>query len=229
MGPAAPWAVHLRKDSRIPLENEAARRYLRGGNLPQALLTGGPGPALVAADIALSHDELKAAAETAAGRLSESGVTREMVVVLFADSSASWIVSYLGLQLLGATVVGMNPGYKEAEAAQILTDSGASMALLDAARQPLIDWLRSRLPALKTTARIEEMSYPPPQPSPARGEGDFGQRAPARGEGDFGQRAPTRGEGEGLQPEDPALILYTSATPCRSSMGTAWASPCMAP
>jgi uncharacterized protein YoaH (UPF0181 family) len=157
-GSRPPWAVHLRPGSSIPLEDEAARRYLRRGSLPEALLAGGPRPALIAGDLTLSHEELKAAAEEAAGRLTASGVTRGMAVAMFAENSADWIVAYLGLQLLGATVVGMNPAFKEAEAEQILSDSGASIALVDGARQRLLDALRSRLPALRGTAFTLEIA-----------------------------------------------------------------------
>ncbi|HLB77890.1 MAG TPA: AMP-binding protein, partial [Candidatus Dormibacteraeota bacterium] len=117
------WAIHLSPGSPIPLEQEAARRYLRRGNLPRALLGGGSRPALVAGDIALSHDQLKTVAGAAATRLGQLGVTQGMSVALFAGNSAAWIFSYLGLQLLGTTVVGMNPAYKAGEAEQILSDS----------------------------------------------------------------------------------------------------------
>jgi malonyl-CoA/methylmalonyl-CoA synthetase len=183
------WAVHLQPGSQIPPEDEAARRYLRRGNLAEALLPGGGRPALVAGDIALSHDELRRAASGAATRLKEGAVTQGTHVALFAENSAAWIVSYLGLQLLGATVVGMNPAFKEAEAEQIMTDSEAGVALVDAGRQPLIDALRPRLPALRTTARVEEIGSI--APSPLAGEG--------------------RGGGS-LTPESPAILLYTSGT-----------------
>jgi len=180
------WAVHLRPGSPIPLEQEAARRYLRRGNLPGALLGGGSRPALVAGDIALSHHELRTVAGGAATRLEQLGVTQGMSVALFAGNSAAWIFSYLGLQLLCTTVVGMNPAYKAGEAEQILSDSGASMVLVDAAGQPLIAALRPRLKALRQTARVEEI-----------GRLELGGRDAATPE---------------LRPEDPALLLYTSGT-----------------
>src|SRR5207253_2400993 len=138
----------------------------------------------------------RAAASAAAGRLKEIGVTRETHVALFAENSGAWIVAYLGLQLLGATVVGMNPAFKAAEAEQILGDSEAAVALVDAGRQPLIDKLRPRLKALRQIAHVEEIgSVPSPlaarSPSPLVGAG-------------WG--------GGSLTPEDPALLLYTSGT-----------------
>src|SRR5256714_3966671 len=182
------WAVHLQPGSEIPLQDEAARRYLRRGSLPEALLRDGGRPALVVGDMALSHVELRRAAGESARRLKEIGVTQETHVALFAENSGAWIVAYLGLQLLGATVVGMNPAFKAAEAEQILGDSEAAVALVDAGRQPLIDKLRPRLKALHQTARVEEIGS---VPSPLVGAG-------------WG--------GGSLTPEDPALLLYTSGT-----------------
>src|SRR3989441_8323156 len=186
------WAIHLQPGSKIPLQEEAARRYLRRGYLAEALLSGGHRPALVAGDIALSHDELRAAASGAAVRLTEIGVRQGLHVALLAENSAAWIVSYLGLQLLGATVVGMNPAFKEAEAEQILTDSEAAVALVDAGCQSLIDALRPRLKALHHIARVKEIgSLETPHPDP-----------PPQGGRDIAT----------LQAEDPALLLYTSGT-----------------
>src|SRR5438093_10930985 len=182
------WAIHLQPGSQIPLQDEAARRYLRRGNVPEALLRGGHRPALIAGNITLSHDQLRAAASGAAARLKEVGVRQGLHVALFAENSAAWIVTYLGLQLLGATVVGMNPAFKEAEAEQILTDSEAAVALVDAGRQPLIDKLRPRLKALRRIGHVEEMgSVPSARVGAGRG-------------------------GASLTPDEPALRLYTSGT-----------------
>src|SRR2546423_1618225 len=100
------WAIHRQEGSQIPSDTEAARRYLRRGNLAEALFPGGPGPALIAGDVALTHDELRTAADGAARRLHQTGVRQGTHVALFAENSAAWIVSYLGLQRLGATLVG---------------------------------------------------------------------------------------------------------------------------
>src|SRR5438067_11387022 len=161
------WAIHRQDGSQIPPDTEGARRYLRRGNLAEALLRGGSGPALIAGDLALSHDELRAAAGQAASRLQDAGVTQGTHVAMFAENSGAWIVTYLGLQLLGATVVGMNPAFKAAEAEQIMSDSEAAVALVDAGRQPLIDALRPRLKARRQIARVEETA--PGTPSPLRG------------------------------------------------------------
>src|SRR3981081_2850114 len=89
------WTIHRQEGSQIPPDTEAARRYLRRGNVAEALLRGGAGPALVAGDRTLSHDELRAAASRAAERLQQAGVTRETHVAMFADNSGAWIMSYL--------------------------------------------------------------------------------------------------------------------------------------
>src|SRR5207302_8666565 len=128
--------------------------------------------------VALSHDELRAAASSAASRLEQGGVIQGTHVAMFAENSGAWIVSYLALQLLGATVVGMNPAFKAAEAEQILSDSEAAIVLVDAGRQPLVETLRPRLKALRTVARVDEIGSIPPSsipshaaPSPLVGEG----------------------------------------------------------
>src|SRR5438094_7857080 len=159
-----PWGVHLQPGSEIPLQDEAARRYLRRGSLPEALRRDGGRPAVVAGDMAPPCGERRRAAGESARRLKESGVTQETHVALFAENSGAWIVAYLGLQLLGATVVGMNPAFKAAEAEQILSDSEAAVALVDAGRQSLIDALRPRLKALHQTARVEEIGSVPSPP-----------------------------------------------------------------
>src|SRR5256886_14731786 len=198
------WAVHLQPGSEIPLQDEAARRYLRRGSLPEALLRDAGRPALVAGEMALSHDELRSAAGESARRLKEIGVTQETHVALFAENSGAWIVAYLGLHRRGATVVVMNPAFKAAEAEQILSDSEAAVVLVDAGRQSLIDALRPRLKALHQTARVEEIgSVPSPDASPS--PSPLVARSPS----------PLVGEGQGggaLTPEDPALLLYTSGT-----------------
>ena len=122
------WAIHRQPGSPIPLEDEAARRYLRRGNLREALLQGGDRPALVAGGLGFSHDQLRAAAAAAAKRLSDLGITSRMPVALFAENSAAWIVSYLGLQWIGATVVGMNPAFKETDAMPPTPDCLATRA-----------------------------------------------------------------------------------------------------
>src|SRR5438132_4161738 len=179
------WTVHRREGSQIPPDTEAARRYLRRGNVADALLRGGPGPALVAGDLVLSHDELRAAAGRAATRLQQAAVTRGTHVAMFAENSGAWIVSYLGLELLGATVVGMNPAFKAAEAEKILSDSEAAIVLVDAGRQLLVETLRPRLTKLRTIARVDELgsvhSKAPSAsttPSPARGGGQGGGLTP---------------------------------------------------
>src|SRR5438105_3213107 len=75
------------------------------------------------------------------------------------------------------------------EAAPTLADSAGAVVLGEAGRQPLIERLRARLPALQTTLRVEEVGSS--HPSPLVGEG--------------------QGVGS-LNPESPALLLYTSGT-----------------
>ena len=181
------WAVHRRPESDIPLETEAARRYLRRGNLPQALLHRGPGPALKVGEVTLSHEELWFAAQAAANRLVDAKLPSAGNVALFAGNSLEWIVSYLGLQVLGWTVVGMNPAYKADEARHILSDSQASAVLVDEDREALATSLTGALPKLDHVVRVDGIA---------------------------GRSGPThlRAFGSQATSESPALILYTSGT-----------------
>jgi malonyl-CoA/methylmalonyl-CoA synthetase len=116
---------------------------------------------------------------------------------MFAENSGAWIISYLGLQLLGATVVGMNPAFKAGEAEQILSDSEATVVLVDTGRQPLVDALRPGLAALRTISHVEEIGSPSPHPALPRERG----------------RELLSSDGQPrLDPESPALLLYTSGT-----------------
>src|SRR2546430_14249419 len=238
------WAVHLQPGSEIPLQDEAARRYLRRGSLPEALLRDAGRPALVAGEMALSHDELRSAAGESARRLKEIGVTQETHVALFAENSGAWIVAYLGLQLLGATVVGMNPAFKAAEAEQILSDSEAAVALVDAGRQSLIDALRPRLKALHQTARVEEIGSVPspaasPSPSPLAGEGRGGGRRLPRSSstrpapldarrGPCPTTATCSPRAAAWSRPGAGQLKTASSSPCRCSMSMGWRSRCMA-
>src|SRR5207248_8430250 len=104
-------------------------------------------------------------------RPQEARVSQGTDGAMLAENAGAWIVSYLGLQLLGATGVGMNPAFKAAEAEQILTDSDAAVVLVDAGRQRLIDALQPRLPNLRTIARVEEIGSASPHPALPRERG----------------------------------------------------------
>ncbi len=125
MKPSPAWAKHRQPGSEIPLDTQAARRYLRRGHLVEILLHGGSEPALIAGDRQFSHDQLKAEANERAAVLRSNGLEQGTHVALMAENSADWIITYLSLQSLDATVIPMNPGYKQAEAEHILHDSGA--------------------------------------------------------------------------------------------------------
>src|SRR5207244_9079810 len=84
------WTIHRQEGSQIPPDTEAARRYLRRGNLAEELLAGGPGPALLAGELALFHDELRAAAGQAASRLQQAGVTKGTHVEMFVENLGDW-------------------------------------------------------------------------------------------------------------------------------------------
>src|SRR5438309_11598077 len=97
------WAIHRQEGSQIPPDTEAARRYLRRGNLAEALLRDAQGSAPAVGDLALSHAELRAAAGQAASRPQQAGPTQRRHVATFAQHPGPRIRSCLGLELPGAS------------------------------------------------------------------------------------------------------------------------------
>jgi malonyl-CoA/methylmalonyl-CoA synthetase len=178
-----PWSVHLRPGSELPADPEELRRFLRRGNLPEALLGGGSNPALLAGDLALTHEELRRRAECVAGGLAAMGVTAETRVSLYAANSASWVLAYLGAQRAGATVNPLNPAYRAAEVEHILSDAQPSIVMVDRERRGLIERLRHGVAALMQIVELEDLP-----------ESDDVPPLPA------------------LDPSSPALIIYTSGT-----------------
>ena len=180
---ASSWRVHLRPDTTIPDDPEQCRRYLRRGNLPEALLGGGHDPALQTGDVTLSHDDLRLRAERVAGGLAALGVGAGSRICLYAANSPAWVLAYLGAQRLGAVVSPCNPAYRPAELAHILSDSHPMLVLTDLERLPLVESLSRQLSTAPRTVTIEQLPEgAPPPPPPALG------------------------------PESPAVIIYTSGT-----------------
>src|SRR5579862_5409408 len=134
MGAPPPWAVHLRPGSAIPAGAEAARRWLRRGDLPGALLRGGPGPALRCGGAVLDHDRLAAEVDAVAAGLAALGAGPGERVLLHAAASLEWVLACLGALRAGAVVVPVNPDYRDAELGHILGDAEPSLVIADPAR-----------------------------------------------------------------------------------------------
>jgi malonyl-CoA/methylmalonyl-CoA synthetase len=183
MPASVPWAVHLRPGSDIPADGEAARRHLRRGDLPGALLRGGGGTARRCGGAALSHDRLAAEVEEVAAGLAGLGAGPGERVLMHATASCEWVVACLGALRAGAVVVPVNPDYRDAEVGHILGDAEPALVIADAARLEGAVRLRAAHPGIRRVLAVEDLpraSAPMP-----------------------------RGE---LTPESPALIIYTSGT-----------------
>ncbi len=180
---APSWHIHRRPDTSLPAETEACRLVLRRGNLPDALLHGGAGPALLEGEKRFTHDGLRERAERVAAGLHELGIGPGARVCLYGANSMQWILTYLGAQRLGAVVNPCNPAYRQAELEHILGDSKPTVVLADHERLPLVEAVRDRTPSIVHVldiAQLPEGDAPPPRPT--------------------------------LAPESPALIIYTSGT-----------------
>ena len=85
----------------------------------------GDQPAVLDGATRLSYAELADRAREFAAALVGSGVARGDRVAIWAPNSAEWVVAVLGTLEAGAAVVPVNTRFKGAEAADILTRSGA--------------------------------------------------------------------------------------------------------
>lgn len=140
---------------------EALRRRLRSGTLPGALLKPGSEVVLRSGGRRMTRDELRAAAEHAAGGLVELGVKPGDRVALYAANSLDWVIAYLGAQRAGACIVPMNPDYHAAEAAHILSDSDPALVIADGPRAAIAGALGRRVAAVDDLPR----GAPPPMPA----------------------------------------------------------------
>jgi malonyl-CoA/methylmalonyl-CoA synthetase len=177
------WAVHLRPGSDIPAEPEAARRWLRRGQLPGSLLHPGEGAALRCGGVELDHRGLAAGVEEVAAGLAGLGVGPGDRVLLHAAASCDWVLACLGALRAGAVVVPVNPDDRDAEVGHILDDAEPAAVVADGPRLAGIARLRPAHPCVRRVLDVEGLPRSPASP-------------PATA----------------LTPERPAVIIYTSGT-----------------
>jgi crotonobetaine/carnitine-CoA ligase len=137
-----------------------------------------------------------------AGHLAALGVQRGDPVVLFAGNHADFVRAWLGLLSLGAVAVLLNTELRGAFLRHQLVNSGAALALADAALLPAIDEVAAEVPAL---ARVVVIG------APAEVVPAAGAARPARIAWQAWRDAPPF---EGAPPlaRDTACIMYTSGT-----------------
>ena len=149
-------------------EVEDLRRRLRDGTLPEEMLKPGQGPVLTFGGRTLTRDQLKAAAERAAGGLRNEDVRPGQRVAIYAANSLDWVIAYLGIQRAGGVAVMMNPDYHAGEAEHILTDSDPIAVIADEQRAPIVRQLKRGVIALEDLPEADPPDIPILEPdSPA--------------------------------------------------------------
>src|SRR6266700_7848650 len=86
--------------------------------------------AIVDGGLRLTFAQLVDRVRTAAGAYLEAGIDKGDRVAIWAPNSAEWIIAAFGLLTAGGTLVPVNTRFKEAEAFDIITRSGAKMVLV---------------------------------------------------------------------------------------------------
>src|SRR5690348_18362478 len=90
----------------------------------------GDAEAVVDGPLRLSFADLAERVRAAAGAFASAGVGRGDRVAIWAPNSAQWIIAAFGLLTAGGTVVTVNTRFREAEAGDIITRSGAKAVLV---------------------------------------------------------------------------------------------------
>src|SRR5579863_7338596 len=103
-----------------------------GGLLLRSARRWPDSPALVEGQTVLTHGQAASRARTVARRLAARGVRPGDRVALALPNGWRYAVTYLGVQLAGATAVLVNTRFAPPEIEYVLDDSGACAAVVDA-------------------------------------------------------------------------------------------------
>ena len=139
--------------------------------------------AYVEEDNRLSFSDWIAAADSLAGALYERGVRPGDVVAMCLPSSIDYAISYAAIVRAGAVATGLNPRLGPREVSSIIAQSGAQLAIADAALERTSD-VAALLPGVIWRSELSLLYQSTP----------------------LGARRPSR------QAEDPAVIIWTSGT-----------------
>jgi acyl-CoA synthetase (AMP-forming)/AMP-acid ligase II len=103
--------------------------------IPEMVLSGaerfGDAEAIVDGELRLTYTDLSERVRAAAGAYIEAGLNHGDRVAIWAPNSAEWIIAAFGLLTAGGTVVPVNTRFKETEAADIISRSGARLVLVE--------------------------------------------------------------------------------------------------
>jgi HIP---CoA ligase len=109
---------------------------VRWRTIPEMVLSAGDrfgaAEAVVDGPLRLSFADLADRVRVAAGAYAEAGIDKGDRVAIWAPNSAEWIVAAFGLLTAGGVLVPVNTRFKAAEAADIITRSGARAVLVQA-------------------------------------------------------------------------------------------------
>lgn len=136
----------------------------------------------------ISYRELLRDSSCMAHFFLNSGVEKSDRVILFLPKSLVFVVAHLGLQLIGAVSIPLNPGFKKSEMEYLLEDAEAKLVL---AGDEQIGLIREIDPQIKTIAVSTGTPY---------------QKL------DFFRSVTDNTPEVNIEPEDPGLIIYTSGT-----------------
>ncbi len=143
----------------------------------------------------LTYSELHRSAESVGYWLRQNGVTAGSRCAIYADNSARWVVSYLGIFSQGCTAVPLDSNYHADQVHKLLLDSGASLLFCDARHLAL-----AREAVAETAVRIVLLERAEATQAVS---GNLDAMI-AAGSGDFVASEP--------QESDLAVLLYTSGT-----------------
>lgn len=137
-------------------------------------------------------------------------------VALFLENSPTFLAVYLGVHLARGIVVLVNTQYRQVELRHILSDAGVRVCVTDAEQYPELVRVAPDLPDLEAVVLVEADDYQPPTAGhrPAQGEIDassFDVYAASEFIAATPDAAPIL-----PQPDDIAIIAYTSGTTGRS-------------
>jgi len=149
-------------------------------------------PALIFEGRSVTYATLDDMASRFANGLLGLRVKRGDRVALFLPNSPEWVVTYLGIQKIGAVAVSINPSLKSEEVELLLNDSGAQALIVTSALRELVPHEGGKQARHLLIAD------------------DAGERGMALSE--LIAQASPRAQAVEMRRDDPAAIVYTSGT-----------------
>jgi fatty-acyl-CoA synthase len=189
--------AYARGDAAAPLLHETI-----GANLRATIASGGDRDALVscAQDLRYSWVEFGAAVDEVARGLHAAGIVAGDRVGIWSPNRAEWTLVQYATARLGVILVNINPAYRTSELAYVLRQSGCRM-LISAASFKTSDYramvgeVRGELPALERVVFLDGPDWTELLAGGAAVDPEA-----------------IRAIEDGLSPEDPINIQYTSGT-----------------